>query len=137
MITQSPKKQKLRNNEYYDTQEMFDDLYAKAKTGYKFHHLMELITSKQNIELAYRNIKKNKGSKTKGINDSTIETIGNMTIDEIVEYVRKRLQNYNPQPVRRVEIPKSNGKTRPLGIPTIEDRLIQQCIYQVLNPICK
>ena len=137
MVTTSPKKQTLRNNEYYDVQEMFDELYEKAKRGYEFHNLMEIITSEQNIKLAYRTIKKNKGSKTKGVNDSTIDTIGNMSIDEVIDYVRKRLENYNPQPVRRVHIPKSNGKTRPLGIPTIEDRLIQQCIYQVLNPICE
>lgn len=137
MITANPKKQTLRNNEYYGTQEMFDELYDKAKNGYKFHNLMEIITSKQNIELAYRTIKKNKGSNTKGTNNSTIKTIGEMSIEEVVDYVRKRLENYNPHPVRRVNIPKSNGKTRPLGIPTIEDRLIQQCIYQVLNPICE
>lgn len=131
------KKQKLRNNEYYDIQEMLDGLYEKSKEGKTFHNLVEIITSKENVELAYRNIKKNKGSLTKGVNETTINDLGNEFNDDIVEYIRKRLKNYIPQKIRRVEIPKSNGKTRPLGIPTMEDRLIQQCIYQILEPICE
>lgn len=131
------KKQKLRNNEYYDIQEMLDGLYEKSKEGKTFQNLVEIITSKENVELAYRNIKKNKGSLTKGINETTINDLGNEFNDDIVEYIRKRLKNYIPQKIRRVEIPKSNGKTRPLGIPTMEDRLIQQCIYQILEPICE
>ena len=65
-VNQPKKKQSLRNNEYYNTQEIFDDLYEKSQHGEVFTHLMELITSEQNILLAYRAIKKNKGSKTKG-----------------------------------------------------------------------
>lgn len=131
------KKQKLRNNEYYDIQEMLDGFYEKSKEGKTFQNLVEIITSKENVELAYRNIKKNKGSLTKGVNETTINDLGNEFNDDIVEYIRKRLKNYIPQKIRRVEIPKSNGKTRPLGIPTMEDRLIQQCIYQILEPICE
>ena len=64
MITKkTKKKQKLRNNEYYDIQEMLDTLYEQSKEGKTFHKLVEIITRRENIELAYRNIKKNKGLK--------------------------------------------------------------------------
>lgn len=135
--TKFKKKKHLRNNEYYDMQEEFDKLYEQSKRNKKFKHLLEIIESEQNILLAYRNIKKNKGSKTAGTDNKTILDIGNKNPEYIVKYVRSRLENYKPQPVKRVEIPKPNGKTRPLGIPTIEDRLIQQCIKQVLEPICE
>lgn len=131
------KRNRIRNNEYYDTQDMFDDLYRKSCKGYTFNKLMELITDERNILLAYRNIKKNKGSKTKGTNTSTILDVAEQDPQKLVNYVRSRLANYHPQPVRRVEIPKDNGKVRPLGIPTIEDRIIQQCIKQILEPICE
>lgn len=62
---------------------------------------MEIITSKENVELAYRNIKKNKGSLTKGVNETTINDLGNEFNDDIVEYIRKRLKNYIPQKIRR------------------------------------
>lgn len=138
MITNKTlKKQKLRNFEYYDIQEVFDTLYEQSQKERTFNNLLAIITSKKNIELAYRNIKRNKGALTEGTNKKTILDISKDCNDEIVEYVRRRLENYIPQKVRRVLIPKSNGKTRPLGIPTIEDRLIQQCIYQVLEPICE
>ena len=60
-----------------------------------------------------------------------------MQDDEIVKKVQIKMYNYQPKKVQRVEIPKPNGKTRPLGIPSIEDRIIQQSILQVLEPICE
>lgn len=83
-VNQPKKKQSLRNNEYYNTQEIFDDLYEKSQHGEVFTHLMELITSEQNILLAYRAIKKNKGSKTKGVNSTTIVEMGEKQPEELV-----------------------------------------------------
>ena len=89
--------------------------------------------------LAYRNIKKNNGSKTAGVDNKTIEYLKEWQSPKLISYIQKRLTNYIAQPIRRVKIPKNNDPTkmRPLGIPTIMDRLIQQCILQVLEPICE
>ncbi len=96
---------------------------------------MSEIITERNILLAYRNIKNNKGSKTAGVNETTIKYIENYQISEWVEYIQERFKNYVPMSVRRVEIPKPDGGIRPLGIPTIEDRMVQQCIKQILEPI--
>lgn len=131
------KRQILRNNEYYSMQDIFDELYKKSKEGYKFTKLVEIISSRENILLAYRNIKKNKGSTTVGTDNLNISFFKEMKEDKFVSYIKNKLQNYFPKSVRRVEIPKPNGGTRPLGIPCIDDRIIQQCIKQVLEPICE
>lgn len=131
----------LRHNEYYGMQETFDDLYARAKNGEVFTDLMSIVLKRENILLAYRNIKANMGSNTTGTDGLTIKDIGRLTPEEVVERVRFILtgseHGYRPRPVRRVEIPKPNGDIRPLGIPCIWDRLVQQCIKQVMEPICE
>ena len=132
------KKQKLRNAEYYDLQRLLDELYAKSTRGEKFTSLMGMVKSNENILLAYCNISKNKGSKTAGTDRKTIRYLSGFSNENLIRYVRKRLEFYKSQPVLRKEIPKGDtGKTRPLGIPTIADRLIQQCFLQVLEPICE
>ena len=133
------KRQKLRNNEYYDTQAIFDDLYEQSLKNHEFKNLLSIIRSNENILLAYRNLRKNRGSKTPGVDGKTIADISKLSPEDIIRIVQERLKWYVPQPVRRVEIPKDNDPTkkRPLGIPTIMDRLIQQCILQVLEPICE
>ena len=135
--SKNPKRQKLRNNEYYGFQKVQDDLYAKSQNGYIFKELMSKIISEANILLAYRNIKKNTGSQTKGTDGKTIASLAKLEPKDLILLVRRKLENYQPQKVKRVEIPKPNGKKRPLGIPTISDRLVQQCILQVMEPICE
>lgn len=131
------KQKKLRYNEYYDLQPTFDKLYGDSKQNKIFTNLLPIIGSEENIRLAYRNIKKNGGSRTAGTDKKTIKDIEKMSVENYVAVVRRKLMYYKPKPVRRVEIPKPNGKMRPLGIPTIIDRLVQQCILQVLEPICE
>ena len=122
---------------YYDMSKITDRLYAQSKNGNNFYKLYELVVSENNILLAYRNIKKNTGSDTKGTDGKTVKDYSDMTMEELTNIVRNRLSNFQPMSVRRVFIPKTNGKERPLGIPTFEDRLIQQCIKQILEPICE
>ncbi|MGA5663872.1 reverse transcriptase domain-containing protein, partial [Bacillus bombysepticus] len=128
---------KLRHNEYYGIQPVLDDLYQKATKRSSFKNLMSTITSDGNILLAYRNIKANKGSLTSAYDNVNIKDIERMEQSYFLNEVKRRFQNYQPQKVRRKEIPKLNGKTRPLGIPSMWDRIIQQCILQVLEPICE
>jgi len=96
--------------------------------------LLEQILAPENLDAAYRQVKRNKGA----------GGIDGMPVDELLPYLKGhqnelvqalRDGKYRPSPVRRVEIPKENGKTRKLGIPTVVDRLIQQAICQILTPI--
>jgi len=96
--------------------------------------LLEKIIDRNNLNQAFKRVKANKGS----------HGIDGMKVDELLQYLKENGDSlrqsildgsYKPNPVRRVEIPKSDGKKRPLGIPTIVDRVIQQAIAQVLIPI--
>ena len=96
--------------------------------------LLEHILSNENLRQAYKRVVRNKGA----------GGVDGMQVDELLPWLKtnqkellQTLRNgtFRPRPVRRVEIPKENGKTRKLGIPTVVDRLVQQAIHQVLSPI--
>lgn len=96
--------------------------------------LMEVILTKENLNKAYKKVVANKG--TSGIDKVTVEELGGYIKEkqeEIINSLRNR--TYFPKPVRRVYIPKSNGKQRPLGIPTALDRMIQQAVAQPISDI--
>lgn len=131
------KRSKIRYTEYYDLQSVFDGLYADSLNGKTFTGLMDMIKSPENIKLAYRTIKGNKGSNTPGVDRRTIQDLAKLGEDKFVSLIQRQFSWYTPRPVKRVEIPKPDGRTRPLGIPTIVDRMVQQCILQVLEPICE
>ena len=137
MTQKAKKRSKLRHAEYYDMQNIFDELYAKSKDGEIFNNLVEIIAAPNNIMLAFRNIKSNDGSHTAGTDGRTIESLADMSEEDFVSLIQKQFTRYVPKTVRRVEIPKPNGKFRPLGIPCIIDRIVQQCILQVMEPICE
>jgi group II intron reverse transcriptase/maturase len=99
--------------------------------------LMPSITSRENLLLALRNVRNNKGAMTAGTDGKTVKDYLSMETEEYLKAMQEALKGYSPLPVRRAEIPKPNGKKRPLGIPTMRDRLIQQATLQVLEPICE
>ena len=131
------KRKKLRHAEYYDMQRAFDRLYADSERGENFYDLLEIIGSQENILLAYRNIKRNDGAMTPGVDGDTIADVAGMERNNFIGVVQNKLALYRPKPVKRVEIPKEDGRKRPLGIPSILDRIVQQSILQVLEPICE
>ena len=96
------KRQKLRNNEYYDTQQIFDELYAQSLKGINFKNLMQYVLLDENIKLAYRNLKKNKGSKTAGTDKKTIKHLAAMSEKRLIQTFKNMLKWYKPQSVRRV-----------------------------------
>lgn len=96
--------------------------------------MIEMILSKENVGRAIRKVKSNKGAP--GIDEMTVEEIDEYFEtkgEEIINSVRN--MKYKPMPVRRVYIPKSNGSKRPLGIPVVIDRVIQQATAQILSEI--
>ena len=119
--------------------EVFDYSKITEKSGvitdYWTNNLLELILRKDNLNMAYKQVKSNKGS----------GGIDGMQVDELLPYLRENQETliqelrdgkYKPNPVRRVEIPKeTKGEFRKLGVPTVVDRVIQQAITQELTPI--
>ena len=91
--------------------------------------MLEMILSPINLNKAYKKVKSNKGSG--GVDDLLLYLLEHK--ESIVNAIIQG--TYRPNPVRRVEIPKEPKKTRPLGIPTVVDRVIQQSIAQILSPI--
>lgn len=94
--------------------------------------LIEWILQDENLDKAIKAVKQNKGAS--GIDKMTVEELDSYFVlhrDEVKAQIREG--NYKPNPVRRVYIPKSNGKKRPLGIPTVVDRVVQQAMAQVLS----
>lgn len=82
---------------------------------------------------AYKNLYANQGAATKGTDNDTADGFGTEYIAETIE--KLRTQKYTPKPTRRTYIPKQNGKLRPLGIPSFRDKLVQDCIRQILEAI--
>ena len=131
------KKSAIRHAEYYGMVEVQDALYADSANKKIFTDLISIIGSDANIKMAYRNLKSNKGSNTPGVDGKTFKDLAEMSEEALVRCVRDKILNYQPKAVRRVYIPKPNGKMRPLGIPTVIDRIVQQSVLQVMEPICE
>ena len=118
--------QRVTQNQYF--------IYLRKRKEETDMELLEEILNQNNLNKAYKKVVANKG--VAGVDGITVEEENEYlkeNKDRIINQIRKR--KYKPQPVKRVQIPKENGKMRNLGIPTVTDRIIQQAIFQVISPI--
>lgn len=106
---------------------------SKREPGKRFNQLWAVLTAPEWLAQAWLEIRGNRGSRTAGVDNETAEDIDSERINSLAG--RLKAGTYRPNPVRRVYIPKASGKMRPLGIPTIEDRVVQQALRMVLEPI--
>lgn len=102
-------------------------------SDYKYERIYRILFNEEMFMLAYERIKSKPGNMTPGTDGLTID---GMTIDRIGKLIEcLKDESYSPQPAKRVYIPKKNGKKRPLGIPTIEDKLVQEVTRMILEAI--
>ena len=98
---------------------------------YKYERLYRLLYNEEMYLIAYQNIYSNNGSMTKGTDSQTVDGMSLERIHKIILTLKD--ESYQPKPVRRTYIPKKNGKMRPLGIPSFEDKLLQEVIRMILE----
>lgn len=115
-------------------------LAHRSLLGHTFSQLFNLLRTKRLVELAARNVLQNAGAKTAGVDGVTTKDLlakNGERLDAMIEELWRELstKTYHPAPVRRVYIPKSSGGQRPLGIPTIRDRIVQEMLRLILEPI--
>ena len=102
-------------------------------SSYKFERLYRLPFNEELFYVAYQKIASNGGSTTKGSDGRSIDEMSLARIETLIASLKD--ESYQPHPSRRVHIPKKNGKTRPLGIPAFEDKLVQEVVRMILEAI--
>lgn len=120
-----------------ELKEKLDFIYLQSSKGKSFHGIIEVAFNEVTIITAIHNIKSNKGSQTAGVDKNKMDKYLQMDKEVLINLIRNSVKCYKAKPVRRVYIEKHNGKLRPLGIPTILERIIQECLRIVLEPIAE
>lgn len=115
-------------------EEVLNSLKSHAKeAGYQYKRLYRNLYNPEFYLLAYENIQAGRGNMTPGTDGKTIDGMSTAQIEKIIDTMRNF--SYKPAPARRINIPKANGKTRPLGIPSFEDKLVQEVVRMLLSCI--
>jgi len=104
-----------------------------AQTGYTYDRLYRNLFNREFFLQAYQNIYANQGNMTAGVDGKTIDAMSLERINRLIETLKD--ESFQPKPSRRTYIPKKNGKMRPLGIPTIDDKLVQEVVHMVLEAV--
>ena len=130
-------KNKFQVERKYDLEETFNQLFVQSKTEKIFDNLYRLIVGEDNLLLAMKNTRLGIGRNIKGVDGKTVSYYEKLPAEKLIQIVKRRFNNFKPMKIRRTFIPKSNGKQRVLGIMTVEDRILHQCIKQILEPICE
>jgi retron-type reverse transcriptase len=120
-----------------ELKETLDFIYGKSKEGKSFNGILEAAFNEVTIITAIHKIKSNKGANTPGVDGKKIKMYLQMDKVELIKLIQNRINDYKPNPVRRTYIKKANGKLRPLGIPSTIDKIIQECIKIIIEPICE
>lgn len=126
-----------------ELKQLLDEMYQVAKDGGSFYGLTEMLPNEKAVITAIHNIKSNHGSKTAGLDGKGIDEYLQMDKDDLINLIQEQIDDYNPQPVKRVYIPKNNIKSsnksdmRPLGIPNMIDRIIQELVRMFIEPIAE
>lgn len=126
--------EQLQTIRKYGMTEQLDQLYANSRNGDNAKRLYEQIVSEPNLLMAIHNVKMSRGAKVAGVDGKTIDWYLSQPLEDVIDRLRSRLVDYSPEPVVRC------GKIRDgrrAGVVTVEDRIIQQAMKQILEPWCE
>lgn len=117
-----------------DPEKVLNSLAEHSKiSDYKYERLYRILFNEEMFHVAYQNIYSKQGNMTKGTDGKTADQMNIPRIELLINTLKN--ESYQPHPARRVYIPKKNGKKRPLGIPSFDDKLVQEVIRMILEAI--
>lgn len=126
---------KIKDIKYHEDHQVYDKLYSDSKNNKSFQNLIKIIISEENIIKAFHNLKKT--SNRPGVDSKDMSYLENLDIEKVFKIISSKANDYKPKAIIKESIIKIDGTKRVIGIPSILDKLFEQCIKQVLEPICE